>query len=196
VLFIGTSLTAGLGLQPDQAFPALIERIADSAGTPITTVNAGVSGETTAGALRRIDWVLRTPADVVVLEMGANDALRGLPVADARANIEAIIDRVKQTQASARVILIQIEAPPNLGLPYSKAFHAMYGEVAEAKGVTLLPFLLDSVYGRPQLNQDDGIHPNAAGERIVARNVWEGLYPVIRSLYMTRGHGYSVRENG
>ena len=185
ILFVGTSLTAGLGLQPDQAFPALIEHIADSVGTPITAVNAGVSGETTAGALQRIDWVLKTPATILVLETGANDALRGLPVEAAKANIEAIIDRIKQTQPNTRIVLVQIEAPPNLGAAYDKAFHTMYPAIAQAKGATLIPFLLDSVYGRPQLNQDDGVHPNAEGERIVASNVWRGLQPILQSLPKT-----------
>lgn len=181
VLFIGTSLTAGYGLAPDRAFPALIERKADSAGIPIKTINAGVSGETSAGALHRIDWVLRSPADVVVIETGANDALRGLPVAAARANIATILDRVKAAKPHAKIFLVQMEAPPNLGADYTTGFHDMYGELAREKGVTLVPFLLQGVAGNPDLNQGDGVHPNSVGEQIVAQTVWDALEPTLRS---------------
>jgi acyl-CoA thioesterase-1 len=179
VLFIGTSLTAGLGLQPEQAYPALVQRKADSAGTPIVAINAGVSGETSAGALNRIDWVLREPADIVVVETGANDALRALPVSEARDNISRILDRIKALKPAARVFLVQMEAPPNLGPRYTAAFHAMYGELAREKGVTLMPFLLNGVAGNAKLNQGDGLHPNVAGEKIVAANVWAALRPAL-----------------
>lgn len=175
VLFIGTSLTAGLGLQPEQAYPALVQDKADSAGTPLTAVNAGVSGETSAGALNRIDWVMRGPADVVVLETGANDALRALPVSEARANISTILDRIKAARPHAKIFLVQMEAPPNLGQQYVSAFHAMYGDLAREKGAILMPFLLDGVAGHADLNQADGLHPNVTGERIVAENVWNSL---------------------
>ena len=179
VLFIGTSLTAGLGLEPEQAYPALVQAKADSAGTPIRAINAGVSGETSAGALDRIDWVMREPADIVVLETGANDALRALPVAEARANIGQILDRVKAATPRAKIFLVQMEAPPNLGQPYTTAFHNMYGELAREKSVTLIPFLLRGVAGIANLNQADGLHPNVRGERIVATNVWEALEPAL-----------------
>ncbi len=181
VLFIGTSLTAGYGLAPDQAFPMLIEHKADSAGIPIKVVNAGVSGETSAGAVHRIDWVLRAPADVVVIETGANDALRGLPVAAARANIATILDRTKAAKPNAKIFLVQMEAPPNLGSEYTTRFHDMYGELAREKGVALIPFLLEGVAGDPDLNQGDGVHPNATGERIVAETVWQALEPTLRA---------------
>ena len=180
VLFIGTSLTAGYGLQPDQAFPVLVERMADSAGVPIRAVNAGVSGETSAGALARIDWVLRQPANVIVIETGANDALRALPVSEARANIAAILRKARHDRPHAQIVLVQMEAPPNLGAEYTTAFHDMYGELARQYGATLIPFLLDGVAGIPDLNQGDGVHPNATGERIVARNVWRALEPVVQ----------------
>jgi acyl-CoA thioesterase I len=179
VLFIGTSLTAGLGLQSDQAYPALVQKKADSAGTPITAVNAGVSGETSAGALNRIDWVMRGPADIVVLETGANDALRALPVSEARANISSILDRIKAAKPNARIFLVQFEAPPNLGAAYTSAFHDMYVDLAREKGVSLMPFLLGGVAGVGGLNQPDGVHPNIRGERIVADNVWNALKPVL-----------------
>lgn len=180
VLFIGTSLTAGLGLQPDQAYPTLVEHLADSAGTPIRAVNAGVSGETSAGALHRIDWVLRTPADVIVIETGANDALRALPVAEARTNIARILEKARHDRPRARLLLVQMEAPPNLGAAYTTAFHEMYGELARQYGATLVPFLLDGVAGHADLNQSDGVHPNVAGERIVAANIWRALRPVLQ----------------
>jgi len=184
VLFVGMSLTAGLGLDPDSAFPAIIQRKADSAGIAIEAVNAGVSGETSAGARQRIDWVLRQPADVIVLETGANDGLRALPVPSTRRNIEAILDRIRAAQPSARVLLVQMEAPPNLGASYTTAFRAMFPEIARARGLPLVPFLLEGVAGVGTLNQGDGIHPNEGGERVVAATVWSALEPVLRE---TRG---------
>jgi acyl-CoA thioesterase-1 len=180
-VFIGTSLTAGLGLDPDSAYPARIQRKADSAGLAVQVVNAGVSGETSAGALRRIDWVLREPADVVVLETGANDGLRALQVDSTRANIERIVRRIKEKLPRARIVLVQMEAPPNLGPRYTTAFHAMFPAVARREGITLAPFLLQDVAGMPRLNQADGIHPNDAGERIVADHVWRAVEPVLRA---------------
>jgi acyl-CoA thioesterase-1 len=179
VLFVGTSLTAGLGLEPDSAYPMLIQQKIDSAGMRFDVVNAGVSGETSSGLLDRLDWLTRAKFDVLVLETGANDGLRGIPPATLRANIETAIDRLKAKRPDARLVLIQMEALPNLGPKYASDFHAVYGEVAKEKGVTLLPFLLANVAGRRELNQGDGVHPNNAGERIVAENVWKGLKPVL-----------------
>lgn len=175
ILFLGTSLTAGLGLDPDSAYPARIQQKLDSAGMKFEVVNAGVSGETAAGLLRRLDWVLRRPASVIVVETGANDGLRGQTVASTKATIGKILERIAKEQPSAKVALVQMEAPTNLGAPYTTEFHEMYPAVAREHGVTLLPFLLDSVAGVPSLNQADGIHPNNAGERIVAEHVWRGL---------------------
>ena len=182
VLFFGTSLTAGYGLNPDEAFPALIEQKARAEGTPIKAVNAGLSGETTAGALRRIDWVLRTAADLVVIEAGANDALRGLSPAAAKKNLEQLVAAVRQRQPQARMALIQMEAPPNFGVTYTSSFRRIYAEVAAKEGLPLLPFLLQGVAGIPRLNQADGIHPNLSGEKIVADNVWKGLKPIVVQL--------------
>jgi acyl-CoA thioesterase-1 len=181
VLFVGTSLTAGLGLDPDSAYPALIQRKIDSAGLPFRVVNAGVSGETSAGALSRMDWLLRQPFDVMVLETGANDGLRGTPVTETRDNIQAIIDTVRRLRPEARIVLVQMEALPNLGQRYTRAFHATFPLLARENHLVLLPFLLDSVAGHPSLNQSDGMHPNDAGEKIVAENVWKGLKPVLES---------------
>ena len=180
VLFLGTSLTAGFGLEPDSAFPQQLQRKIDAAGLAYQTVNAGVSGETSAGLLRRLDWVLQRPADVIVVETGANDGLRGQPVAGTQATIGQILDRIHKEQPKARVLLVQMEAPTNLGASYTSAFRAMFPALARSHGVTLLPFLLDGVAGRPALNQADGIHPNYEGERIVTENLWRGLEAVLR----------------
>ena len=182
VLMVGTSLTAGLGLDPEDAYPALLQRKADSVGLHFDFVNAGLSGETSAGALRRVDWLLRGPADVVVIETGANDGLRGLNVDSTRANLQALIGKVKAARPSARILLAQMEAPPNLGAKYTAAFRAMYQDVARETGVSVMPFLLEGVAGVTRLNQGDGIHPNEEGEQIVAGNVWRALEPVLREL--------------
>lgn len=180
IVFLGTSLTAGLGLEPDSAYPQQIQRKIDASGLPYQVVNAGVSGETTAGLLRRLDWVLKRPADVIVVETGANDGLRGLPVTATRSTISSVLDRIRRARPDATVLLVQMEAPPNLGQEYTSAFHAMFPELAREHGVTLLPFLLEGVAGQATLNQGDGIHPNNAGERIVADNVWRMLQPVLK----------------
>ena len=182
VLFFGTSLTAGYGLAPEQAFPALIEKRARDEGMPIKVVNAGLSGETTAGAVRRIDWVLRTPADLVVIEGGANDALRGLSPDAARANLEKLVSAVRAKQPGAKIALVQMEAPPNYGTAYTRSFRAIYTDVAKKQNIPLLPFLLSGVAGTSRLNQADGVHPNVAGERIVADNIWKGLKPIVAQL--------------
>src|SRR5215207_219311 len=181
ILFLGTSLTAGLGLEPDSAFPQRIQRKIDASKLPYQVVNAGVSGETSAGLLRRLDWVLRRPADVVVVETGANDGLRGLPVDATRATIANVLARIRRERPDAKILLVQMEAPPNLGPEYTSAFHAMFPELAREHGVSLLPFLLEGVAGEPRLNQSDGIHPNNQGERIVAENVWRVLQPMLKS---------------
>lgn len=193
VLFVGTSLTAGLGLDPDSAYPQRIQRKIDSAGLGFTVVNAGVSGETSAGLLRRMDWLLGQEFDAVVLETGANDGLRGTPVEETRRNIQQIITRIRTTHPRSRVLLVQMEAPPNLGRAYTTAFHAIFPALARANGIVLLPFLLDGVAGSPELNQADGIHPNNRGERIVADNVWRGVRPVLDSLANGGVHAPAAR---
>jgi acyl-CoA thioesterase I len=179
IVFAGTSITAGLGLEPDSAYPMLIQRKIDSAGLSFQVVNAGVSGETSSGLVDRLDWLLRGTFDVFVIETGANDGLRGIPAATLRTNLETTLDRVKAKRPDATLVLIQMEALPNLGAKYTSAFHAVFPTVAREKGVTLLPFLLDGVAGHRGLNQGDGVHPNNAGERIVAANVWRGLEPIL-----------------
>ena len=175
VVFLGTSLTAGMGLEPEQAFPARLQEKIDSAGLPFEVVNAGVSGETSAGALRRTEWLLRQPIDVLVLETGANDGLRALNIDSTKANIQSIISRVVAAKPATRILLVQMEAPPNLGTRYTSGFRAMFPDLARDNGVTLLPFLLEGVAGERALNQGDGIHPSAEGAQRVADNLWPAL---------------------
>jgi acyl-CoA thioesterase I len=181
VLFLGTSLTAGLGLPPEQAFPAVIQEKMDSAGLPFRAVNAGVSGETSAAALRRIEWLLRQPFEVLVLETGANDMLRGTDLDSTRANLDAIIRRVRTARPEADVVLVGMMAPPNLGRAYGDRFRRLYPDLAGEHGLLLVPFLLQDVGGVAAFNQADGIHPNVEGQRLVARNVWVVLEPLLRA---------------
>jgi acyl-CoA thioesterase-1 len=180
VVFLGTSLTAGLGLDPEQAYPALIQRKIDSAGLPFEAVNAGVSGETSAGARRRIDWILRQPASVLVIETGANDGLRGLEVDSLRANIQAIIDEAHRLSPPPAMILVGMRAPPNMGLGYTRRFREVYADLAEENELPLVPFLLEGVAGVGSLNQADMIHPTAKGQQRMAEMVWKVLEPVLR----------------
>jgi acyl-CoA thioesterase-1 len=181
LLFFGDSLTAGLGLEDPsaQAFPALIQKKIDDAGLPWRVVNAGLSGETSAGGLRRVDWILRQRVEVFVLELGGNDGLRGLPPETTRANLQAIIDRVREKSPATKIVLAGIAAPPNMGADFTRAFAAIFPELAEKNGVALILFLLEGVGGRPELNQPDGIHPNVQGHAIVAETVWTVLKPLL-----------------
>ncbi|HET9316316.1 MAG TPA: arylesterase [Vicinamibacteria bacterium] len=179
ILFVGTSLTAGLGLDPTQAYPARIEERVRAEGLPYRVVNAGVSGETSAAARRRLDWLLRQPVAVLVIETGANDGLRGQDPAATRAEIQAMIDRARLVSPPPRILLVGMQAPPNMGREYTHAFRALYADLARANGVALVPFLLEGVAGQPRLNQSDGIHPTAEGQRILADNVWPHLQPLL-----------------
>jgi acyl-CoA thioesterase-1 len=179
IMFVGTSLTAGLGVEPAEAWPALIQQKIDSAGFHYRVVNAGVSGETSAGALRRIDWLLRDPVAVLVLETGANDGLRGQDPDSIRGTIQAIIDRVHTAQPDARILLVGMNAMPNLGAGYVSRFQAIYPAIASANKLPLVPALLAGVGGVDSLNQPDGIHPTPAGHRRLATNVWQVLLPLL-----------------
>jgi acyl-CoA thioesterase I len=179
ILFVGTSLTAGYGLGEAFAFPARIQERIDSAGLPFRVVNAGISGETSAGGVRRIDWMLQQPVSVLVLELGANDGLRALPVAQLRDNLDAILRRTQERYPEADLVILGMEAPPNLGMEYTAQFRQVYIDLARAYDATLLPFLLDGVAAEPALNLDDGIHPNEEGQRLLARNVWQLLAPLL-----------------
>jgi acyl-CoA thioesterase-1 len=179
VVFFGNSLTAGYGLSTAEAFPALIQAKIDSLGLPYTVVNAGVSGETSSGGASRIDWVLRQAPDVFVLELGANDGLRGIPVVETEKNLQAIIDKVKAKNPAAKLILAGMQLPPNMGQVYTSGFRDLFPDLAKRNGMTLIPFLLEGVGGEAKLNQQDGIHPTAEGARIVAQNVWQVLQPLL-----------------
>jgi len=182
VLFLGTSLTAGLGVSSEQAYPSLIQAKIDSVGLGFRVVSAGVSGETSAGGLRRIDWLLRQPVAVLVVELGANDMLRGQDVTAMRANLQEIINRTRIAHPEARIVIAGMQAAPNLGGPYVSEFAATFVALAEENDAALIPFLLDGVAGIPELNQSDGNHPTAEGQVIVAENVWEVLKPLLREL--------------
>ncbi len=179
IVFLGTSLTAGRGLSTEEAFPALIQDTLDALGMDFRVINGGVSGETSAGGLRSIDWLLQQPISILVLELGANDGLLGLDVETMRANLQHIIDRTTQAHPEAAIVILGMEAPPNLGRQYTAAFQRVFPEIAQANGATLVPFLLDSVGGISELNQPDGIHPTAEGHRVLARSVWRVLEDVV-----------------
>ena len=178
IVALGDSLTAGLGVTADEAYPALLQARLERDGLHYRVVNAGVSGDTTAGAPRRVDWVLRARPAVVVVALGANDGLRGLPVTAMRDNLAAIVTRLRA--GGARVLLAGMRLPPNYGAAYTREFAEAFPSVARRASVPLLPFLLEGVAGVPALNQADGIHPNAAGQRVVADNVWRALKPLLQ----------------
>lgn len=180
IVFFGDSLTAGYGVDPDEAFPALVQKKITDAKLPWRVVNAGLSGETTAGGLRRLDWVLRQPVGIFVLELGGNDGLRGIPPAASRANLQAMIDRIRARHPAVTIVLAGMQLPPNLGPEHTREFAAMYPELATANRLPLIPFLLDGVGGVPSLNLPDGIHPTAEGHQIVARTVWTVIEPLLR----------------
>ena len=179
ILVFGNSLAAGYGLDPVQAFPSLLQQRIDSLNLPYRVVGSGLSGETSAGGLARIGWVLRQPVDVFVLELGANDGLRGLDLAATRRNLQAIMDTVRAKNPDVKLVLAGMQMPPNLGKKYTTDFKNLFPELAEKNNAALIPFLLEGVAGIPALNQPDGIHPTAEGHRIVAENVWAVLRPLL-----------------
>ena len=177
IVFLGDSLTAGYGLPADQAYPALIERHLRETGYPHRVVNAGVSGDTSAGGLRRLEWSLRGDVEVLVIALGGNDGLRGLQPSELQRNLQAMIDEARARGID--ILLTGMEAPPNFGPRYTEEFREVYRTLAEQPGVHLVPFLLEGVAGDPALNQADGIHPNPEGQRRVAALVWQGLEPLL-----------------
>lgn len=180
ILIFGNSLTAGYGVEAEESFPSLIQQRIDSLGLPYEVINAGVSGETTATGLNRIDWVIeKQPVDIFILELGANDGLRGLPPGQTKKNLETMIDRVREAHPKVQVILAGMMVPPSMGPEYSADYNRIYPEIAAAKEVALIPFLLENVGGVAELNQPDGIHPNPAGNKLVLENVWEVLEGVL-----------------
>jgi acyl-CoA thioesterase-1 len=180
VVFLGDSLTAGLGVQASEAFPALVAEKIRAAGLPFEVENAGLSGDTSAGGLRRIDWLLQRPIDLLVIELGANDGLRGLDLKSMKANLQAIIDKTKAKNPQAKIVLAGMQVPPNLGAEYATGFQRVFAELARENNATLIPFLLEGVGGHRELNQPDLIHPSPAGHRIVADLVWRTLEPILR----------------
>jgi acyl-CoA thioesterase I len=181
VVFLGTSLTAGLGLLRNaERFTDLLQEMADSAGVPVAVVNAGLSGDTSAGGLRRLAWVLQEPAEVLVVELGANDGLRGQSVETMEENLDAVIRRARELSPGVRIVLVPMEAPPNMGGRYTAAFRQVFFDLAARHDVSLTPFLLEGIAGVAELNQDDRIHPTAEGHRRIARALWDHLEPVFR----------------
>ncbi|RZK82709.1 MAG: arylesterase [Pedobacter sp.] len=179
IIFFGTSLTAGYGLENGEAYPELIQQKLDSLKLQYKTINAGLSGETSAAGNSRIDWILKQPVSVFVLELGANDGLRGVSVTETTKNLQAIIDKVKNKYPQAKLVLTGMEVPPNMGDKYASDFRAMFKSLAAKNEMTFVPFLLKNVAGIPRLNQGDGIHPTAKGQQIVATNVWEKLKDIL-----------------
>jgi acyl-CoA thioesterase-1 len=179
VLFLGDSLTAGYGLDPLSAFPSLIQQMIDKNGLGYQAVNAGVSGDTSAGGARRIAWLLKRPVDVLFLELGANDGLRGIPLDATEQNLQTIIDRTKAAYPDCKVIIAGMMVPPNLGPDYSSRFQQLFRQLADRNNAVLMPFLLEGVAGRPNLNLPDGIHPTEEGHRIIAGDVWKWLQPIL-----------------
>jgi acyl-CoA thioesterase-1 len=182
VLFLGDSITAGYGLELSQAFPALIHEKIHAKGWRFKAVNAGQSGDTSAGALDRLNWLLKNRVDVLVLELGGNDGLRGLPVEGTQKNLQAIIDRTKAKYPHAKIIIAGMKVPPNMGQDYAKKFEAVFVDLAKKNKAPLIPFVLEGVGGVRELNLPDGIHPTAKGHQIVAATVWKVLEPVLRSM--------------
>lgn len=180
ILFFGNSLTVGYGLDdPSDAFPGLIQKKIDSLDLPYKMINAGLSGETTAGGKNRIGWLLKQKIDVFVLELGANDGLRGIPVTETSKNLQNIMDSVKAKYPDAKQVLVGMQVPPNMGGTYSSKFRAVFEDLAKKNAVPFVPFLLEGVGGVRDLNQADGIHPTAEGHKIVAENVWKVLKGVL-----------------
>lgn len=182
ILFFGDSITAGAGVGKQKAYPAIIRQKIDSLERDLKVVNAGLSGETSAGGLRRVDWILKQPVSIFILELGGNDGLRGIDLTDTKRNLQEIIDKVEASYPDAKLIIAGMEVPPNLGQGYTEKFKQIYPELAKNNDAKLIPSLLKNVGRKPSLMQSDGIHPNAEGHKIVAKNVWKVLEPVLENL--------------
>ncbi|WP_423998471.1 arylesterase [Maribacter sp. IgM3_T14_3] len=189
ILFYGNSLTAAYGLDTKEGFPNRIQQRLDSLGLDYKVINSGLSGETTSGGLNRLDWVLNQPVDIFVLELGANDGLRGIPITESMNNLQEMIDMVKGKNSETQIILAGMQIPPNMGADYASQFKMMYPALAESNNILLIPFLLEGVAGIPKLNLEDGIHPTEEGQRIVTENVWE----ILKTIVLPKG-GTEVTE--
>lgn len=181
ILVLGDSLAAGYGLDPGEAYPALLQKKVDAAGLNFTVINGGVSGDTSAGGLRRVDWYLKRKTGVLILELGGNDGLRGLPPEATRTNLQGIIDAAKKAWPDIKIVIAGMRMPPNLGQEYTDAFEAIFPALARENHAALVPFLLEGVGGKPELNGPDQMHPTAEGQRIVAENVWKVLRPELEA---------------
>ncbi len=179
ILFFGNSLTAGYGLEPEESFVGIIQHKIDSLGLDYRTINGGLSGETTASGLNRLDWFLEEAPYIFVLELGGNDGLRGIAVSETKVNLKKIIELVQNRYPETEIVLAGMQIPPNMGQSYARDFRAIFEELAEEENLTLIPFLLEGVAGDPSLNLPDGIHPSVEGHRIVAETVWEYLEPLL-----------------
>ncbi|MEO6686735.1 MAG: arylesterase [Dyadobacter sp.] len=180
ILFFGNSLTAGYGLDdPSKSFASLTQKRIDSLGLDYKVVNGGVSGETTAGGNSRVDWILKQPVDVFILELGGNDGLRGIPVSETKKNLQSILDKVKAKYPDAKLVLAGMQMPPSMGKKYTTEFKNVYTDIAASNKLTLIPFLLQDVGGEAKLNQQDGIHPSVEGHKIVAETVWKSLKDIL-----------------
>jgi acyl-CoA thioesterase-1 len=180
ILFLGDSITAGYGLDQSQAFPALIQERIDALNLKYSVVNAGLSGETSSGGLRRVGWLLRSKVDILILELGANDGLRGIDLSVTKTNLQQIIDQAKEANPNVQIIVAGMQVPPNLGQNYTNQFRQMFPELATKNNAKLIPFILEGVAGEPTLNLSDGIHPNVEGQKILADNVWKVLRPMLK----------------
>ncbi len=180
VVFLGDSLSAGFGVKPNESFPALIDEKIRAAKLPFAVENAGLSGDTTAGGLRRIDWLLQRKIDVLVIELGGNDGLRGLPIPALKANLQSIIDKARTKNSEVKIVIAGMQIPPNLGADYARDFQQVFPEIAQTNHAALIPLLLDGVGGMREFNQPDSIHPTAEGHRTIAENVWRILEPLLR----------------
>lgn len=187
ILFLGDSITAGFGVDPEKAFPALIQERINELELPFIVVNAGISGETSSGGLSRIPWMLRQKIDILILELGGNDALRGIDLVVTQHNLSQIISKTKDAYPGVRVIVAGMQVPPNLGHEYTATFRSIFPELARQYNASLIPFVLEGVGGIPELNQPDQIHPTEAGHVLVADNVWEILSPILLELSSGRG---------
>lgn len=181
VVVLGDSIAAGYGLDLSQAFPALLQKKVDAAGLAYTVVNAGVSGDTTSGGLRRLDWVMKNPTHVLLVELGGNDGLRGIDPEATRKNLRGIIEKARKNQPGIRIVLAGMQMPPNMGEAYTAAFQKIYPELAREMDVSLIPFILEGVGGREDMNQPDRIHPTAEGQKVLAENVWKVLEGVLKA---------------
>jgi acyl-CoA thioesterase I len=180
LLVLGDSIAAGYGVEEEEAFPTVLQRKIDAAGLRLKVVNAGLSGDTTAGGLRRINWLLRQQVDFLLVELGGNDGLRGIMPEETRKNLEGIIQKVKEKYPRAKIIVAGMQMPENMGEEYTQKYRDIFPEVAKSKGAVLIPFLLDGVGGKAELNQPDRIHPTAEGHEIVAETVWKVIEPVLK----------------